>query len=152
MPKFLVEYTLPYEHVVRVGITAKDAQAAEAEADRLFKAGDLWNNTSDVPVLYDEYEETGDAGVALEFRAPPVDDFPPADMSIKTVTAKETALRAARLLVVAYADGAKNGGSIDWDQVNLAYEEALQALECLGEIPPEPADEASSESDASPRS
>ncbi len=38
----------------------------------------------------------------------------------------EAAFRSARLLREAYATGEANGGSIEWDQVDLAHEAALR--------------------------
>lgn len=66
MKNFVVEYELDYTHRVQVGITASTKEAASRKAERLFDAGALWDDTKDVPVLYDDFEEV-DSGRALEF-------------------------------------------------------------------------------------
>ena len=68
MTKYVVTYTLPYEHVVRVGIEADTAQAAQTIAESAFNDGVLWDNTPTMPLLMDEFEETGDAGVPVLFQ------------------------------------------------------------------------------------
>ena len=76
MAKYVVTYTLPYEHVVRVGIEADTAQAAQTIAESAFNDGVLWDNTPTMPLLMDEFEETGDAGVPVLFQATPVTEWP----------------------------------------------------------------------------
>lgn len=80
MKHFLVEYTLPYEHIVRVGVKARNATAAEAAARTAFDAGTIWDNAPRMPLLYDDYEESGDQ--ALEFKATEVPAWPAADCSV----------------------------------------------------------------------
>jgi hypothetical protein len=67
MRRFVVQYELPYTHRVQVGIEAETPEQAIAKAQALFDAGDIWDDTPDVPLLLDDYEEDGDAGVPLEF-------------------------------------------------------------------------------------
>lgn len=78
MNNYIVRYTLPYDHIVEVGIKASSAKAAAAKACRAFDNGTLWDNTPEMPLLQDSYEEAnhGDHGVSLEFEAEMVKDFP----------------------------------------------------------------------------
>lgn len=67
MQKMIVEYSLPYAHVVQVGITAQSHEEAIQKAEDLFNEGSIWDDTPDVPLLIDQYEEIGNAGVPLQF-------------------------------------------------------------------------------------
>lgn len=64
--RYIIQYTLPYEHRVMVGIEAESREAAIAKAGELFDQGDIWQDSADVPLLSDDFEEQGDAGVPLE--------------------------------------------------------------------------------------
>lgn len=127
--KYIVQYTLPYEHRVMVGIEAESREAAIARANELFDQGDIWDDTQEVPLLYDDFEETGDAGIPLEFTVEDEvsGDWPEADASVKEIRRRDAAFQAAHLLVEAYRRGEERGGSIDWDDLDQAYQAALIA-------------------------
>ena len=59
--KYVIEYTLPYEHRVQVGITADTRDEAVARAEALFDQGDIWQDSEMIPLLFDDYEEAGDS-------------------------------------------------------------------------------------------
>ena len=128
--KHIVQYTLPYEHRVMVGIEAPTPDEASAKAESLFNDGELWEDTAEVPLLYDDFEEDGDAGKPLEFTVEQTlgsdDPWPEADGSVKTQRLSAAAFRAARLLVEAYRRGEERGGP-RWSDVDQAHEAALQA-------------------------
>ena len=127
--KFLVQYNLPYEHVVRVGIEADNRDEAIAKATALFDDGTIWDDTPEVPLLVDDVYEDGDAGVPLEFtiEGRNISKWPEADESVKTIRRRNAALRAARLLVGAYKRGKESGGTVSWSDLDAACAEALEA-------------------------
>ncbi len=63
--KYIVQYTLPYEHLVQVGIEAESQDVAIVKAQALFDQGDIWNDTAEVPLLVDDYVETSNVEVPL---------------------------------------------------------------------------------------
>jgi hypothetical protein len=128
--KFIIQYTLPYEHRVMVGIEAESPEAAITKAGELFDQGDIWDDTEQMPLLFDDFEETADADVPLEFtiESEVSGDWPEADASVKALRRQNAAQTASRLLVQAYQRGEANGGNIDWEDLDQAYQAALAAI------------------------
>ncbi|OOG28855.1 hypothetical protein B1C78_00535 [Thioalkalivibrio denitrificans] len=127
-----MEYQLPYIHRVQVGVRAGTDQAGIDKAMALFDAGRIWDDSDDVPLLFDDYEEDGDAGVPLEFKVVAAlhdeEDWPDADASVCVLRRQRAAMKSARMLVEAYRRGEAEGGSIDWADIDAAYSEALKTI------------------------
>ena len=96
LPAFMVGYSLDHTHRVVVGIRAASADAACAIARAAFDAGTLWDDTPDMPLLYDDYEELD--GQGLHFDAASVATWPAADLSVRAAK-----LRAAAHRLLAFA-------------------------------------------------
>lgn len=128
MTKYVVTYALPYEHLVRIGIEAQTAEAAEALAETAFKDGVLWDDTPTMRLLMDEYEETGDAGVPVTFRATPVTEWPEPDNSVLKALRDKTAHQVARQLIGLYQQAReRNEAFISRDRLFDLYQLALAA-------------------------
>jgi len=122
--KYVVQYTLPYVHRVMVGIVADNPHAAIKRAEALFDAGDLWQDTDEVPLLFDDYDEAGEGPLqfTVEQELTVHDPWPDPDASIIASRRRAAAFEASRLLVEAC-----RCGSVDWDVLDQAYQAALQA-------------------------
>ena len=128
MAKYVVTYTLPYEHLVRIGIEASSAQAAQRIAETAFNEGVLWDNPPTMPLLMDAYEETGDAGVPVTFQATPVTEWPEPDHSVLKALRDTTAHQVARQLIGLYQQAReRNEAFISRDRLFDLYQLALGA-------------------------
>lgn len=69
------------------------------------------------------------AATTLEFVVhDPVLEWPEKDESVKILKNQEAAFRAAQLLVEAYQKNEEQGGGVDWEDLDTAYEAALEAV------------------------
>lgn len=127
--KFVVKYSLAYDHVVSVGIEAGSSEEALAEAERQFDSGDLWNNTPSMPLLEDSFEEQDDN--VLEFECEAVEQWPEPSPAATDLMGTQAMVRACRALVEAY-DRAEESHSVDWCDIDQAVELARNALKLRG--------------------
>ena len=101
----------------------------------MFDQGDIWQDSAEVPLPYDDFEEKGDVGVPLAFTVEDevCGDWPEPDASVKAIRRRDAAFQAVHLLIEAYRRGEERGGSIDWEDLDQAYQAALQASEASPE-------------------
>ena len=97
MKKFAVSYAIDYVHRVVVGVTAADSNSAIAIASQAFDEGLIWDDTSEMPLLFDDYEEID--GETLRYTAEEVSEFPEIDSSVKHINEKQFAFYACQALL-----------------------------------------------------
>lgn len=105
MKLYEVEYRIPYEHVVVVGIKAQSPERAKEIAQREFDNGSIWDNTEHLPLLVDDYEEKDGC---LEFVAKEVDGFS-AGPSVEVAVQQSCVYNAIKLLRKVHAGALEDG-------------------------------------------
>ncbi len=139
---YTVSYKLPYQHQVAVGVRAASAQKAEAIVRKAFDAGTLWDDTVDIPLLYDLMEEDERQGAVLEFEVTKVSEWPSRCSSVasehlnRAAEAMLAALKLAEPLLVLLGNHIGNGTPEDpMGRCNavLAVRNAIKAAEHVPE-------------------
>ena len=124
--KFVVSYEIDYIHRVSVGIEAQDQAEAQQIAEQAFNEALIWDDTETLPLLSDDYHESGDERMVWECE--PVEHYPEPDHSVKQLKQEQAAFRVCRGLIEAYQQGETSGGSIDWEDLEPLLPLALEAL------------------------
>ena len=128
--KYVVQYTLPYTHRVMVGIEAEGAEDAIVKAEERFDCGDIWDDTPEVPLLYDDFEESDD-GTGLVFEVVQALDegesWPEPAACVHELRRREAAFTAARMLVEACRHWRETGG-VDWVELGQIHDVAMKAV------------------------
>jgi hypothetical protein len=104
--KFAVTYLISYVHRVVVGVTASNSEDAINVAKSAFDDGSIWDNTSRMPLLFDDFEEV--EGDTLTFMAEAISMFPEPDASVIALKQKELAFYACQSLLMGETETALN--------------------------------------------
>ena len=131
LKKFVVAYEIPYFHTVQVGISAHDAEEAEQIAEEHFYALTLWNNTVEMPLLLDDFEEDGESGHVLEFKATELTDgeWPKVDASVQAEMEKDAAKECILTFLGRVAVARQNGRYIPVSELDEAVGIAMRSLD-----------------------
>lgn len=98
LKKFAVTYTIDYKHRVVVGIVATDLLSAVNKGSGAFDEGTIWDDTPEMPLLFDDYEEES-SEETLRFMAEEVSEFPEPDSSVIKLKQDQFAYQACRSLL-----------------------------------------------------
>jgi hypothetical protein len=124
--KFIVSYEIDYIHRVSVGIEALNETEAQQLAEQAFNDATIWDDTEALPLLSDDYYESGDESMVWECEA--VEHFPAADHSVHQLCKEQAAFRVCWGLIEAYQQGEASGDSIQWEDLDELMPWALKAL------------------------
>ena len=97
MKNFAVTYTIDYQHRVVVGVSALNTESAIEIATKAFDDGVIWDDTPEMPLLFDDYEEV--EGETLQFSAEAIQAFPEPDSSVTQIKAHQFAFYCAQALL-----------------------------------------------------
>ena len=126
--KYVVQYIRkPFEYRVQVGIQADSEEDALEKARDLYRRGTIWQDTEEVPLIYDDYDGDPTPVFSVVRKLEDGAAWPRADFSVRLLRRNAAAMDAARFLLEAYRRGQERGGSIDWDDLDQAYEAARKA-------------------------
>lgn len=124
--KFVVSYEIDYVHRVSVGLEALDETEAQQLAEQAFNDATIWDDTAAMPLLSDNYLESGDERLVWECEA--VEHYPTPDHSVQQLNKEQAAFRVCRGLIEAYQQGEISGGYIQWEDLDELMPWALKAL------------------------
>ncbi len=102
---FCVTYMIDYVHRVVIGVKAENKQAAIIKTQDAFDDAVIWDDTEEMPLLFDDYEEI--ASETLRFDAEEVLKLPKPDLSVIDIKRKECAFEACRALLRGELDNAQ---------------------------------------------
>lgn len=122
-PCFVVQYTLDYQHRVQVGVVAKTSEEAAQKARQAFDSGTIWDDTAEMPLLLDAYEETDDN--VLAFAVFEVSEWPAPEFSVVQNRRDQVAKLACRFLVDEVRAARAANRSVE---LTKAFNAALEAL------------------------
>ena len=126
--KYVVQCTTPYVERFMVGIEAASPDEAIKKAKAMSETGDIMQASEEVPLLLDETE--GDDSLVrftIEQEMAEDEPWPEPNGYVNTRHQHEAAFQVGKLLIEAHRRGEMRGSSIDWDELDLAYQAALQA-------------------------
>ena len=134
MKNFIVEYELPYTHLVRVGIQAADEAGAIELAKNAFDQGTIWDNTPDMPLLYDDFEEDDSSPLdePVEFNAEECKVWPVPAACVKSIVCNAAARRACEWLIHAHESTGTDAARRSLMQA--AIQEAFLAMPHLDDL------------------
>lgn len=113
---FIVSYEIDYVHRVSVGIIAASQKQALELAEQAFNQGVIWDDTQSMPLLSDDFHESGDETLVWECEA--VDNFPAPDHAVLQLKKQAAALQVCRGLVERHQQQETSGHALTWDDLN----------------------------------
>jgi hypothetical protein len=134
MERYVIEYELDYKHRVQVGIEANSGEEAGKKAEQAFANGTIWDDTAEMPLLFDDYEESGESGTLIFKIISQVDEWPVQDASVIQIQKANAAMLACRYLVDACMVAQSSGTQVDWKKAYRVARFALGAQPASGEV------------------
>ena len=123
--KYIVSYSLDYEHRVCVAVQASSNEEARATVEEALDEGTLWDDAPDRKLLVDEFEEMDGNVIELDVR--PVKDFPRVETGVICMRQKERAMALSRRLAAL-----RKWGEPDEDEQPFNPSDGLQdSHDCL---------------------
>ena len=133
MERYVVEYELDYKHRVQVGVEANSGEEAEKQAEQAFADGTIWDDTAEMPLLFDDYEESDESGALIFKVMCRVEKWPVRDASVLQIQKANAAMLACQYLVDACMVAQASGTPVDWHKAYGVARFALGTQPAKGE-------------------